>query len=189
MSDIPPLYKELLYSSEQVNARIGVMATEIIAIYQDTNPLFVSLLNGAAPFTSKLMFAIQQQAPDFQPNVQSMIVSRYGTSRTAGQPCVVTDLPPAYRDLSGRHVIILDDLIDGGGTTNFTEQHLLGYGAEKVERIALVVKRKAVPTNVQLVLFGFETPDVWLTGMGMDDERLAPEGNRWANWIAVAHDA
>ena len=36
-------------------------------------------------------------------------------------------------------------------------------------------------------MFGFEAPDVWLTGMGMDNTRIAPEANRWAGWIAIAH--
>lgn len=183
------LYERLLFSEQQVDQRIREMAAEIVERYRGVRPLFISLLNGAAPFTAKLMTAIQHTDPTFHPNVQSMIVSRYGTSRHGGEPRVVTDLPPQYRDLSGRHVIILDDLIDAGGTICFTERHLLDYGAAGVDRIVLVKRRKDPPVGVELALFGFEAPDVWLTGMGMDDERLATEGNRWAGWIAVARPA
>jgi len=76
-----------------------------------TDTLFVALLNGALPLTAKLMRAIQRHDPHFHPNVQSMIVSRYGSSREPGKPHLVTDLPPDYRVLTGRHVVLLDDLV------------------------------------------------------------------------------
>ncbi len=181
-----PLYKELLYTEAEVDARIAEMAAEITRRYKGTGTLFVSLLNGAQPFTAKLMRAIQHHDPYFHPNVQSMIVSRYGSGREAGTPRLVTDLPPGYRGLTGRHVVLLDDLVDGGGTTDFTERHLYGYGAAKVERIVLVKKLKDPPVERNIAMFGFEAPDVWLTGMGMDNASLAPEANRWAGWIAIA---
>ena len=181
------LYKEILYSESEVDARITVMAVDITRNYKGTDTLFVSLLNGALPFTAKLMRAIQRHDPHFHPNVQSMIVSRYGSSREPGQPHLVTDLPPDYRVLTKRHVVLLDDLVDGGGTTDFTERHLYGYVAETVERIVLVKKLKKPPVNCRLAMYGFEAPDLWLTGMGMDNAHLAPEANRWAGWIAIAN--
>jgi hypoxanthine phosphoribosyltransferase len=182
-----PLYKEILYSEAEVDARIAEMAIDITRIYKGTDTLFVSLLNGAQPFTAKLMRAIQRHDPYFHPNVQSMIVSRYGSSRDGGEPRLVTDLPPDYRVLTNRNVVLLDDLVDGGGTTDFTERHLYGYGAATVERIVLVKKLKVPPIQAKIAMYGFEAPDVWLTGMGMDNVRLAPEANRWAGWIAIAN--
>jgi hypoxanthine phosphoribosyltransferase len=182
-----PLYKEILYTESEVDTRIAEMAVDITRRYRGTDTLFVSLLNGAQPFTAKLMRAIQLHDPFFHPNVQSMIVSRYGSGRDAGAPRLVTDLPPDYRVLTGRHVVLLDDLVDGGGTTDFTERHLHSYGAEKVERIVLVKKLKDPPVERNIAMFGFEAPDVWLTGMGMDNVMIAPEANRWAGWIAIAH--
>ncbi len=80
------------------------------------------------------------------------------------------------------------DLIDEGDTLDFAKAHLLEYGAENVDSIVLVKKRKDTPIKEGVVMFGFEAPNVWLTGMGMDDERLGSEGNRWAGWIAIAND-
>lgn len=182
-----PLYEDILYTEAEVDARISEMAAAVIIRYKDTDTLFVSLLNGAGPFTAKLMRAIQQHDPYFHPNVQSMIVSRYGPNREPGKPRLVTDLPPEYRDLSGRHVVLLDDLVDGGETTAFTEQHLYGYDAKEIERVVLVKKSKNPPVECELAMYGFEAPDVWLTGMGMDDNRLGNEANRWAGWIAIAN--
>lgn len=183
-----PLYKELLYSEPQVSARIGEMAVAITEEYDERSLLMVSLLNGAAPFVSKLMFAITEHDPQFHPDVQSMIVSRYGANREPGVTRVVTDLPPDYRDLRGRNVLLLDDLIDGGDTTAFTADLLRERGATNVDLAVLVKKQKERTTPLQPKFFGFEAPDVWLTGMGMDDTRIAAEANRWAGWIAVAND-
>lgn len=77
----PPLYKEMLFTADAVDARISEMAADIITMYDSATTVFVSLLNGAQPFSSKLMRAIQLLDPYFHPNVQSMIVSRYGPNR------------------------------------------------------------------------------------------------------------
>ena len=188
MSDQPAHYKAILYSEEQVCERIDEMAAEVIARYRGTRTIFVSLLNGAQPFTAKLMFAIQRLDPTFHPNVQSIILSHYGPHREPGPMRVVTDLPPEYRDLTGMRAVVLDDLVDRGGTLRYAAEHLRAYGAESVESIVLVRKRKDPPVHSNVVMVGFDDlPDVWLTGMGMDDQAAAPEANRWAAWIAIAN--
>jgi hypoxanthine phosphoribosyltransferase len=188
MSEKPANYKEILYSEEQVHQRIDGLAAAVIARYRNRQTMFVSLLNGAQPFTAKLMFAIQRLDPNFHPNVQSMIISHYGPNREPGEMRLVTDLPPEYRDLTGLHAVVLDDLIDRGKTLLYAADHLRAHGAESVESIVLVRKRKGPPVDSNVVLVGFDdVPDVWLTGMGMDDHGIAPEANRWAAWIAVAN--
>jgi hypoxanthine phosphoribosyltransferase len=181
------LYKEMLYTEAEVDARIAEMAADIVRKYGPTGTLFVSLLNGAQPFTAKLMCAIQAYDPHFHPNVQSMIVSRYGPNREPGQFRIVTDLPPDYRALAKYRVILLDDLVDRGSTLRYAREHLLDYGAQQVDCVVLVKKMNGLPVEDSVVTFGFETPNVWLTGMGMDDSRIGPEANRWAGWIAAAN--
>lgn len=181
------LYHEILFTEEQVDARIIDMAADILASYDLDQTLFVNLPNGAWPFTAKLMSAIQAQDPSAHPNVQSMIVSRYGGSREAGELKLVTDLPPSYRDLNGYTVVLLDDLVDEGDTLEYARQHLLSYGAEQVDPIVLVKKLKDNAADDKGIKYGFEAPDHWLTGMGMDDPRLGKEANRWAGWIAIAN--
>jgi hypoxanthine phosphoribosyltransferase len=180
-----PDYK-ILYSEQAVSDRITAMAADIVQAYANINPLFVCLLNGGLPFASKLISAIQQQAPGFHPDLQTMLVSTYGSGRQPGKPRLVTDLPPDYRDLVGRHIILLDDLIDGGATLSFAKKHLFSYGARAIDCIVLVKKLKTAANHSDITMFGFEAPDVWLTGMGMDDARLGKEANRWAQWIAIA---
>lgn len=188
MSEQPPNWKAILYSEEQVSERIHEMAADVIVRYRGRRTIFVSLLNGAQPFTAQLMFAIQRLDPNFHPNVQSLIISHYGPHREPGPMRVVTDLPPEYRDLTGIHAVVLDDLVDRGGTLRYAAEHLRARGAESVESIVLVRKRKDPPVPGNVVMVGFDdVPDVWLTGMGMDDQATAPEANRWAAWIAIAN--
>jgi hypoxanthine phosphoribosyltransferase len=188
MSEQPANYKTMLYSEEQVSQRIDEMAAEVIARYRGTKTIFISLLNGAQPFTAKLMFAIQRLDPNFHPNVQSMIISHYGPNREPGAMRVVTDLPPGYRDLTGMRAVVLEDLVDRGSTLHRAAEHLRECGAQSVESIVLVRKHKDPPVDSNVVMVGFDDlPDVWLTGMGMDDHGIAPEANRWAAWIAIAN--
>jgi hypoxanthine phosphoribosyltransferase len=188
MGEQPANYQEILFSVEEVSQRIDELAAEVIARYRGTKTIFVSLLNGAQPFTAKLMFAIQWLDPNFHPDVQSMIISHYGPNREPGEMRLVTDLPPEYRDLTGLRAVVLDDLIDRGKTLAYAAEHLCACGAESVESIVLVRKLKDPPIDSNVVLVGFDdVPDVWLTGMGMDDHSIAPEANRWAAWIAIAN--
>lgn len=190
MSQQPNTYARIVYSEEQVSQRIDEMAEQVIARYHGTRTIFVSLLNGAQPFTAKLMFAIQRRDPTFHPNVQSLIISHYGPNREPGPMRVVTALPPDYRDLTGMRAVVLDDLVDRGGTILYAAEHLRARGAEHIESIVLVRKHKDPPVHGNVVLVGFDdAPDVWLTGMGMDDQATAPEANRWAPWIAIANAA
>jgi hypoxanthine-guanine phosphoribosyltransferase len=133
------------------------------------------------------MHAIQAEDPYFHPNVQSMIVSRYGLNREPGMLRLVTDLPPDYRELMEFDIILLDDLIDEGDTLEFAKAHLQSYGAKRVDSVVLVKKIKDPIVQGGISMYGFEAPDVWLTGMGMDDDRIRREGNRWASWIAIAN--
>lgn len=187
-SNQEPTHKEILYSEDEVIARIDEMAADIIERYKNTDPLFVCILHGAIPFTNGLMMSIARQDPSFTPNLKTMVVSHYGPNREPGQMRVVTPLP--HEDeaaLPGKTAIILDDLIDRGDTIDFTKQYLEDHGAAKVEAIVLVKKMVDPPTETEIAMYGFEAPDEWLIGMGMDDSSVRPEANRWAGWIAIAN--
>ena len=72
---------------------------------------------------------------------------------------------------------------------NMTKRHAavrLGVGSETV-RLWESGETENPPVERNIAMFGFEAPDVWLTGMGMDNTKIAPEANRWAGWIAIAH--
>ena len=172
----------ILYTTEQVQQRIREMAQQIITEHHETKPLFVCLLKGAVPFTAQLMTEITEQDPDFHPEVVYMHASAYGTEHTAGEVTMYSSVEP--REVAGRTVIVLDDCLDRGVTYGKIKQLLLSYDASAVSLAVLVnkdVQREGVESPA---LIGFTTPDVWLTGMGMDDADTAPEARRWAGYIA-----
>lgn len=171
---------DLVATAEQVNTVIAQIATDIIQKHPKS-PLFVALLRGAAPFAGKLMFEITRQAPHYNPELDYMMISTYGADHTAKQPVIVTDLAPSTR-VAGRKVIILDDVIDLGVTSNFVRDLLRERGADNVE--LAVLASKSVPTRQsQADYVGFEAGDKWLVGMGLDDAQAGTEAYRWTDSI------
>lgn len=166
----------------EVNDKIKALASHIITDSQSSKPIFVALLRGAAPFASKLMFAIARQAPSFHPEIDYMMVSTYGDERSAGTPKIITDLAPTT-NLTDRSVIIVDDVLDKGITADFVINHLMQKGARTVKLAVLVDKqtRRSKPVAADYACFNVD--DVWLAGMGMDDRATADEAYRWSDAI------
>lgn len=174
--------KTTFVAADQVDTRIDEIASEIIRDFSGQKPLFVALLRGAAPFASKLMFSIARLAPDFQPELDYMMVSTYGASQHAGEPHIVTDLAPGTT-VSGRPVIILDDVLDKGITAHFVEVHLHARGASDIRLAVLANKKTDKVHDIPADYCGFEVDDLWLVGMGMDDASSGKEHDRWLGSI------
>lgn len=170
-----------IFSQTAIDARIDKIAAELIANFPDKSPLFVALMRGANPFASKLMFALARQNPDFHPELDYMMVSTYGHERTAKQPVIVTDLAPTT-EVSGRDVIVIDDVIDLGITSDFVSQLLLERGAASVKLTVLASKDVSSRTS-QADYVGFEAGDKWLVGMGLDDAKSGNEHYRWLDEV------
>ncbi len=173
-----------LYSSSQVDTAISDMAKNIIASYGTSRPLFIALLRGAAPFTAKLMFEIARQAPDMHPEVDYMTVKTYGAGRTPGEPQIIMDINPDTT-VTGRNVIILDDVLDQGVTSSFVAGIMKERGASET-LLAVLVEKDIVRTNQPHADFAcFHAGEEWLIGMGMDDATVAIDGYRWLSEIQV----
>lgn len=181
--------RTVLATQEQVNTRIDEIAHDIINDFNDTKPIFVALLRGAAPFASQLMFSIARQAPDFHPELDYMMVSTYGSGHEAGEPHIVADLAPKTT-VSGRPVIILDDVLDKGITAHFVAAHLRARGAEDIRVAVLADKKTKRMHDIKADYCGFEVEDAWLVGMGMDDAASGKEHCRWLSSIeAIVNDS
>lgn len=176
----------LLYDREQVQQRIGQLASEITAEYDGgKRPLFVSLLRGAVPFTSQLMAEIARQAPDFHPEVDYMTTSRYSDDAIAKEKAeIVMGLSPDTT-VADRPTVIIDDVLDMGETAETVRKYLYDLGALSVKLAVLV--NKDVPNRANDVtadFIGFDNaPNEWLVGMGMDDSALQKEARRWDDQI------
>jgi hypoxanthine phosphoribosyltransferase len=175
---------EIIFSADEVNRRIDEMGAELIEKYKEADPIYVCLLHGGMLFTSKLMESATRQDPTFHPKVTTMIISRYGPNREPGQTRIVAPIPHDFLEiLPGREVIILDDLIDKGGTMSFAREYALDQGAARVGGIVLGRKLQHPQVDVPVDHIGFDNlPNEWLLGMGMNGEE---EAYRWAGYIAI----
>jgi len=171
---------DLVATAGEVETVITRIAREIASNHPES-PLFIALLRGAAPFASKLMFELVRQSPHYNPELDYMMISTYGADHTAKQPVVVTDLAPTTI-VANRPVIVLDDVIDLGITSDFVRELLLGRGANSVELAVLAAKD--VPSRIaQADYVGFDAGDKWLVGMGLDDAHAGHEAYRWIDSV------
>jgi hypoxanthine phosphoribosyltransferase len=183
-----PLYKEILVDEERVDARIDEMAGTALERYDSgPRPLYICLLRGGAPFSAAFMRAITRRDPRAHPELDYMTVRTYDKGREPKPPEIVMDVSPSTT-VEGRRAVLLDDVLDSGVTADATARHLLERGATGVDLVVLVQKLRDRVSYAAASLFGFELPDVWLTGMGLDDPQEGKEALRWAGYIAVAND-
>jgi len=174
-------YKQLA-NNQQIDEKISQIATKILTDFPTETPLFVALLRGAAPFSSKLMAEIVRQRPEYHPELDYMMVSTYGGGQHAGEPHIVTDLAPSTL-VANRAVVVIDDVLDKGVTADFVSRHLKNRHARKVALAVLCDKQTERTHDVVADYIGFTFNDSWLVGMGMDDASAAKEGYRWLDEI------
>jgi hypoxanthine phosphoribosyltransferase len=153
--------KEVLLSSEEIEERVREMAERITEDYRGEEPLLVGILRGAVVVLADLMRWVELPC-----EIDFMEVSSYGAgTSTSGVVRILKDL---RENVTGRHVLIVDDIIDSGLTLSYLRRFLLGRKPASLEMLALLSKpsRRQVDLNVKYV--GFEVPDVFVVGYGID---------------------
>jgi len=156
---------EPVVTAEALADRVLELGAAITADYASDPPLLVGVLKGAMIFMSDLARAI-----DLPVDVDFMAVSSYGSAtRTSGVVRIVKDLDA---DLAGRHVLVVEDIIDSGLTLNYLRRYLQARGPSSLEVCALLVKEGEQRVPLDLRYVGFTIPSVFVVGYGLDvDER------------------
>jgi len=164
LADDPNL-GETVVSETDIRARITDLGTRITADYEGRPPLLVGVLKGAFVFMADLARAI-----DLPVEFDFMAVSSYGSStKTSGVVRIVKDLDV---DLSGRDVIVVEDIIDSGLTLNYLRKNLHARNPTSVEVCALLVRDGKQHADLDLKYVGFVIPPAFVVGYGLDvDER------------------
>jgi len=171
----------LLLDRDAARQTVRDIAHHILTGHPDRSPLFIALMRGANPFASMLMFELVRLKPDYHPDIDYMMVSTYGTDRTAKQPVIVTDLAPTTH-VEGRDVVIIDDVIDLGMTSDFVSSLMKTRGAASV-KLAVLASKDVPSRPTQADFIGFAAGDKWLVGMGLDDAESGHEHFRWLDEI------
>ncbi|MDQ2754436.1 MAG: hypoxanthine phosphoribosyltransferase [Actinomycetota bacterium] len=162
MTDWPdPALGRVVVSAEDLQRRVAELGAHITADYQDRPPLLVGVLKGACLFLADLARQIALPVEfDF------MAVSSYGSAtRTSGVVRIVKDLD---LDLTGRHVIIVEDIVDSGLTLAYLRRNLAARGPASLEVCALLVKEGLQSVELDLAYEGFRIPPEFVVGYGLD---------------------
>ncbi|BBZ57255.1 hypoxanthine phosphoribosyltransferase [Mycolicibacterium phocaicum] len=161
--------KSVLLSQEQVQARIAEMAALIAEDYRadsgDQDLLLITVLKGAVMFVTDLARAIPLPT-----QLEFMAVSSYGSSTSSSG--VVRILKDLDRDISGRDVLIVEDIIDSGLTLSWLLRNLATRGPRSLRVCTLLRKPDAMRADIDVAHIGFDIPDEFVVGYGLDyDER------------------
>jgi hypoxanthine phosphoribosyltransferase len=160
-----PDLEEVLYTVPRIQAKVREMGAEILKDYAHRRPLMVGVLNGCFPFMADLV-----RAMDTQLEVDFMSVSSYGGgAQSSGIVRILKDL---NQSIQNRHVLLVEDIIDTGLTARYLLDNLLTRRPASVEFCALLDKREARAEEVPLRYVGFECPNRYLVGYGLDFKGL-----------------
>jgi hypoxanthine phosphoribosyltransferase len=153
---------EVLFSAEEIARRNRELAEEI-ALGDLSNILVISILKGSFVFAADLIRALH--AAGLAPEVEFISVSSYGAGTEAGEIRLLRDVES---DVRGRDILLIDDILESGKTLTFTRDLMLARGARRVAIVALLDKTMRRQAQISADYTGFECPDKFVVGYGMD---------------------
>ena len=152
---------EVLITSEQLQARIGELAAQIDADYAGRELLLVGVLKGAVMVMADLARAMHLPA-----QMDWMAVSSYGSgTKSSGVVRILKDLDA---DITGRHVLVVEDIVDSGLTLSWLVGNLRSRRPASLEVCAMLRKPAALRVNVDVAYTGFDIDDAFVIGYGLD---------------------
>ncbi|MEY2876703.1 MAG: hypoxanthine phosphoribosyltransferase [Candidatus Planktophila sp.] len=157
--------EKIIATEEQLQSRIAELAAQVDSDYKDKNVLLVGVLKGAIMAMADLTRAMQTHI-----EMDWMAVSSYGSgTKSSGVVRILKDLD---RDITGRHVLIVEDIVDTGLTLSWLTSNLLSRGAASVEILTILRKPEAAKVEVKVKYVGFDIPTEFVVGYGLDfDEK------------------
>jgi hypoxanthine phosphoribosyltransferase len=159
--DMGPDLERVLVTSEQIQDRITELAAQIDADYAGQDLLLVGVLKGAVMVMADLARALHSPA-----TMDWMAVSSYGSgTKSSGVVRILKDLDT---DLAGRHVLVVEDIIDSGLTLSWLLANLGSRGPASVQLFALLRKPDAIKVQVDVKYLGFDIPNEFVVGYGLD---------------------
>jgi hypoxanthine phosphoribosyltransferase len=154
-----------LYSEAQVQDRVRVLGAQLMQRYADKRPLFISILSGAFVFASDLMRAFPGDC-----EVSFVKLSSYAGTQSTGTVQTVMGLEKA--ELEGRHLIVVEDIVDSGRTLHFFHEHLRQHAPASICTVAFLSKPDALAFPVVVDMVGFDIEDRFVVGYGLDYDGL-----------------
>ena len=157
--------ERVIATEEQLSSRIAEMAAQVDKDYAGKDLLLVGVLKGAVMAMADLTRAMQRHV-----EMDWMAVSSYGSgTRSSGVVRILKDLD---RDITGRNILIVEDIVDSGLTLSWLRANLASRGAKTVEILTILRKPEAAKVEVDVKYVGFDIPKDFVVGYGLDfDEK------------------
>jgi len=150
-----------LISEDQIRARVQAMARDIERDYRNKNPLLVGVLKGSFIFLADLV----RELP-FPVEIDFLAVSSYGkATETSGEVKIIKDLS---EPIEGRHVLLVEDIVDTGLTLQYLYRLLMDRAPASLRIAVFLDKKERRVVEVPIHYIGFEVPDLFLVGYGLD---------------------
>ena len=156
----------ILFSKEEIEATVKKLASEISKDYHDKNPLLVGILKGSFVFMADLIRHL-----DFPLEVEFVRISSYGRStESCGRVKMVQGTRAKFK---GRHVLVIEDIVDTGLTTSFLMDCLAQKKPASLKICALTSKPSRRKVDISIDYLGFTVPNKFIVGYGIDwDEKF-----------------
>ncbi|HET8795999.1 MAG TPA: hypoxanthine phosphoribosyltransferase [Arthrobacter sp.] len=159
--DVQDDLKHVLYTKEEIQQRVAELAARIDEDYEGRDLLIVGVLKGAVMIMADLARALHSHV-----SMDWMAVSSYGSgTQSSGVVRILKDLDT---DLSGKNVLIVEDIIDSGLTLSWLKTNLLSRGPASVEICALLRKPEASKVDIDVKYVGYDIPNEFVVGYGLD---------------------
>jgi hypoxanthine phosphoribosyltransferase len=157
--------ERVIVSEEELRAKVAELAALVDEDYKDRDLLLVGVLKGAIMAMADLTRAMQRHI-----EMDWMAVSSYGSgTKSSGVVRILKDLD---RDITGRNILIVEDIVDSGLTLSWLKANLLSRGAANVDILAILRKPEAAKVDVEVKYVGFDIPSDFVVGYGLDfDEK------------------
>jgi hypoxanthine phosphoribosyltransferase len=153
---------EVLFTAKQIAKRNHQLSEEI-ALGDLKDVMVVSVLKGSFVFAADLIRCMHKAG--LTPEVEFISIASYGSGTQSGEIKVLRDIDS---DVKGRDILLIDDILESGNTMKFTRDLLLSRGANKVAIVTLLDKSMRRQSEVHADYVGFECPDKFVVGYGMD---------------------
>ncbi len=156
---------KVLFTEEQLKEKCAEMGAQITKDYQGKNLVLVTILKGAVVYMADLMRHI-----DLECAIDFMVVSSYGSgTKSTGVVKIVKDLD---EDLSGKDILIVEDILDTGMTLNYLKGLLSSRNPASIRIATLLDKPERRAVELQADYVGYQVPDEFVVGYGLDyDEK------------------
>src|SRR5579875_353172 len=153
--------EKILFDERQISSRIADLGKQMSGDYAGRNPLFICILKGAVMFMADLVKHI-----DVPMEMDFMATSSYGaSSKSSGVVRIMKDLD---RPVEGRHVVLVEDIVDTGLTLKYLRDAMVHRQAASVKIVSLFDKPEGRKVDIKPDYFGFEVPNEFIVGYGLD---------------------